>query len=287
MKRSIKLGSIFRPKENQATPPPSEQADQTLLVQRIAGRSLTLKEGALSPLSSTSPPLDWERVNGQILVPASGIEGLLEGRARIRAHQLKQLSPSPVDSETPDTSEYDVSLSAVVPQIQDLLGQSQPEIGEEPEYETPFTVLARQDGARFAKSSNQQQKQELPLGVQAGIDPPRLTGTAGSPSEIPAPKDRLETLSDVRMPSSVALPQENQLLRTQSVTDDVQDHVIIHDEMKRTESEPTDRDASGALSPGTAAPEQKAADAGRIQRIQREGSRIKIGYLPLRMRVKF
>ena len=127
MKRSINFASIFRRKDDRQPTHSSEQADQGLLAQRLVERKITLKEGDLKPLTEESPPLDWATVNGQLTLPAVIIDGLLEGRARIRARHLKSLTSLPIGSEVPDATEYAVSLAAVVPQIEDLLQSGEAE----------------------------------------------------------------------------------------------------------------------------------------------------------------
>jgi hypothetical protein len=160
MKRSLNFGSIFREKGADQTPPPSAQTDQAALAQRLLGRPIKLTSGDLKPVSKDSPPLDWDMVGGQITILGEAIDGMLDGRARVRASHLKSLVPSPLAADTPDQSEYFVSLPALIPQIQDLLGTGEPEAGPEAEYETPFTVLARQDGIRLARQNNPQKKEE-------------------------------------------------------------------------------------------------------------------------------
>jgi hypothetical protein len=146
--KSINFGSIFRRKDGLRQTDSKERADRGNLLERFAERQLTLNEGDVIPLAKDTPSLDWTTVNGRITVLASAIEGLLEGRTRIKAQQLKNLNPCPIDRETEDSIEYAVSLAAIVSQIDDLLSDDQPETGQ-PEFETPFTVLAREDNARF------------------------------------------------------------------------------------------------------------------------------------------
>jgi hypothetical protein len=93
---------------------------------------------------------------------------LLEGRARIRAEHLKRLTPSPVGAEVPDATEYSVSLAAVIPQIEDLLQTTEAETGRStetdtnrpPEFETPFTALAKEDSQRLASVNSNRRKQQ-------------------------------------------------------------------------------------------------------------------------------
>jgi hypothetical protein len=87
-------GSIFRRRNDQQPTAASEQTHQDLLAQRLANRKITLKEDDLKPLSKETPPLDWAIVNGQITLPATAFEGLLEGRTRISAQHLKFLVPN-------------------------------------------------------------------------------------------------------------------------------------------------------------------------------------------------
>jgi hypothetical protein len=167
MKRSLNFGSIFREKGVDQTPPPSGQTDQAALAQRLLGRPIKLAKGDLEPVSKDSPPVDWDMVGGLVTIQGEAIDGMLDGRARVKASHLKSLVPSPVAADTPDQSEYFVSLPALIPQIQDLLGTGDPEVGPEAEYETPFTVLARQDGIRFSRQNNPQKKEaprEQPTG---------------------------------------------------------------------------------------------------------------------------
>lgn len=188
MKRSINFGSIFRRKEDQQSQPASDQTDQAVLLERLAGRSIKLAQGDLSPVSSASSPVDWDAVDGQITILATAIEGMLEGRARIRAQHLKSLSPSPIGADTPDQSEYLVSLPTLIPQIQDLLGTGEPKIAAEPEYETPFTILAKQDGERFAEQRNRETKEEPNEELKTGFAPLFPNGT-GTPEEIITAKE--------------------------------------------------------------------------------------------------
>ena len=160
MKRSINFSSIFRRKDDQLPSPADDQTDNAALAERLRERSIKLQRGDLEPVSSASPPLDWDAVDGHISVPAAAVEGMLEGRARIRAADIKSLSPSPLASDTPDQSEYIVALPTLIPQIQDLLGTGKPELVPEAEYETPFTILAKQDGARFAEQNYGEKKVE-------------------------------------------------------------------------------------------------------------------------------
>jgi hypothetical protein len=160
MKRSINFSSIFRRKDDQLPSPADDQTDNAALAERLRERSIKLERGDLEPVSSASPPLDWDAVDGHITVPAAAVEGMLQGRARIRAADIKSLSPSPLAPDTPDQSEYIVALATLIPQIQDLLGTGKPELVPEAEYETPFTILAKQDGARFAEQNDGEKKLE-------------------------------------------------------------------------------------------------------------------------------
>jgi hypothetical protein len=156
--KSINFGSIFGRKDSLRRTDSKEQADRRNLLERFAERKVTLKEGEVTPLAKETPSLDWKTVNGRITVLAYAIEGLLEGRTRIKAQQLKNLDPCPIDRETEDSVEYAVSLAAIVSQIDDLLNDDQPET-EQPEFETPFTVLAREDNARFEHRDKTQSRE--------------------------------------------------------------------------------------------------------------------------------
>jgi hypothetical protein len=114
-------GSIFRRRNDQQPTVADEPADQELLAQRLAGRKITLKQDDLKPLTKETPPIDRAIVNGHITLPATAIEGLLEGRARIRAQHLKSLIPPAIGPEVPDATEYGVSLAVIIQQIQDLV----------------------------------------------------------------------------------------------------------------------------------------------------------------------
>src|SRR5271169_5679952 len=155
-------GSIFRRRNDQQPTGANELADQELLAQRLADRKITLEQDDLKPLTKETPPLDRAILNGQITLPATAIEGLLEGRARIRAQHLKSLIPPPIGPEVPDATEYGVSLAVIIQQIQDLLqpGEAAPE--RQPEFETPFTALAKEDGLRFPSGNNKRQTAKPP-----------------------------------------------------------------------------------------------------------------------------
>jgi hypothetical protein len=201
MKRGINFGSIFGRKDGDQAPPPSDQTDHAALAQRLLGRSIKLVTGELEPVSSDSPPLDWDAVDGQITIPAEVIEGMLEGRARVRAIHIKRLSPPPLGAETPDQSEYVVSLPAVIPQIQDLLGSSGHEPGPEAEWETPFAILAKQDEARFAEQTNRQTKEKPREQLKSGL--------VQFPERVAAPEESLSTQEPGREEKEAA--QEEQV----------------------------------------------------------------------------
>jgi hypothetical protein len=181
MKRSINFSSIFSRKDDQLPPPADDQNDNAAFAERLRERSIKLHRGDLEPVSSASPPLDWDAVDGHITVPAAAVQGMLEGRARIRAADIKSLSPSPLASDTPDQSEYIVALPTLIPQIQDLLGTGKPELVPEAEYETPFTILAKQDGARFAEQNYGKKKVESRERSQSDVLP--LSRDAVGPSK--------------------------------------------------------------------------------------------------------
>jgi len=164
-------GSIFRRRNDQQPTGATEQADQELLAQRLAGRKVTLKQDDLKPLTKETPPLDRAIVNGQITLPATAIEGLLEGRARIRAQHLKILIPPPIGPEIPDATEYGVSLAVIIQQIEDLLQPGEAAPGRQPEFETPFTALAKEDSLRFASGNNKRQSETARKGGRGRITP--------------------------------------------------------------------------------------------------------------------
>ena len=204
--KSINFASIFRRKDGPRQTNSKEQTGRGTLLERFAERQVTLKEGEVTPLAKDIPSLDWTTVNGRVTVLASAIEGLLEGRTRIKAQQLKNLDPCPIDRETEDFIEYAVSLAAVVSQIDDLLNNDQPET-EQLEFETPFTVLAKEDNARFEhRDKTQSREPDDHAAVQNGksltngeeIPPPIATKT-------PEPETHLErptlSLRELRSPS--------------------------------------------------------------------------------------
>lgn len=170
-------GSIFRRRNDQQPTGANEPADQELLAQRLAGRKITLKQDDLKPLTKETPPIGRAIVNGQITLPATAIEGLLEGRARIRAQHLKSLIPPAIGPEVPDATEYGVSLAVIIQQIQDLLQPAEAAPGGQPEFETPFTALAKEDSLRFASGDNKRQKAK----------PPGKEDEDGSPQEQRSP----------------------------------------------------------------------------------------------------
>ena len=172
-------GSIFRRRNDQQRTASNEQADQELLAQRLADRKITLKQDDLKPLTKETPPLDWATVNGEITLPATAIEGLLQGQPRVSAQHLKSLIPPPIGPEVPDATEYAGSLAAIIQQIQDLLQPAEAAPHQQPEFETPFTALAKEDSLRFASGNNKKEKANPPpkrtrTNHPKSKDPPQL-----------------------------------------------------------------------------------------------------------------
>jgi hypothetical protein len=161
MKGSINFGSIFRRKDG--VPDSKEQSGKGAVLERLAERVVTLKEGDLNPFTAGAPALEWMKVGDQITIPASAIEGLMEGRARIRARQLKNLEPAPIPIGTDDSLEYAVLLAAIIPQVVDLLYPVESEVFDQPEFETPFSVLAREDSALVAHTNQRNERREAQL----------------------------------------------------------------------------------------------------------------------------
>jgi hypothetical protein len=230
MKRSINFASIFRRKDDRQPTHSSEQADQGLLAQRLVERKITLKEGDLKPLTEESPPLDWATVNGQLTLPAAIIDGLLEGRARIRARHLKSLTSLPIGSEVPDATEYAVSLAAVVPQIEDLLQSGEAETSGQPEFETPFSALAKEDSARFA-SANQKKHKPKSHGQTASDEPVSFNGIQ-SPQTVSTEKEDDEgspkeqtSLTEPRADSRVSVHSPEARAEALDVEDNARQHV--------------------------------------------------------------
>jgi hypothetical protein len=157
MKRSINFGSIFRRKDG---PDSKEESGKGAVLERLAERAVTLKEGDLNPFTAGAPALEWTKVGDQITIPASAIEGLMEGRARIRARQLKHLEPAPIPIGTDDSLEYAVLLASIIPQVVDLLDPVESEVFGQPEFETPFSVLAREDSAIVTNTNQWNKRQE-------------------------------------------------------------------------------------------------------------------------------
>jgi hypothetical protein len=204
--KSINFASIFRRKDDPRPTDSKEQAGRRNLLERFAQRQVTLKEGEVTPLAKETPSLDWTTVNGRVTVLASAIEGLLEGRTRIKAQQLKNLDPCPIDRETEDSIEYAVSLAAIVSQIDDLLNDDQPET-EQPEFETPFTVLAREDNARFEhrdKTQSREPDDDAAVGngesLTNGGEAPRPIATKNPERETHLERPTL-SLRELRSPS--------------------------------------------------------------------------------------
>jgi hypothetical protein len=149
--KPLKFGnSIFRSKGGQRSDPSADKTVRIGTPDRLAGRQITLKEGDILPLSKANRSLDWEATGGEIVVPISAIAGILEGRATIKAHELRKLSSNLVSADTADEAEFKLSLQAVVRQIQDLLDPPEAKMPADPVYETPFTVIASEDDARLA-----------------------------------------------------------------------------------------------------------------------------------------
>src|SRR6266478_7801701 len=99
--KPLKFGSsIFRTKGGQRSDPSGDKTVRGAALDRLAGRQITLKEGDIFPLSEGNRFLDWEATDGEIRVPVSAIAGILEGRATIKALELRKLSSSLVSADT-------------------------------------------------------------------------------------------------------------------------------------------------------------------------------------------
>jgi hypothetical protein len=219
MKREINFSSIFRRKDGQQ-PIPSEPAVNAALVQQLAQRQITLKEGQLTPITEEAPPLDWATVSGQVTLLASTVDGILEGRARIRAEHLKRLTPPPVGAEVPDATEYALSLAALIPQIADLLQTAVPESDPSTEtgpsrladFETPFTALAKEDSIKFAGAGAPEQ-----FGQAAAVQNTAAQKLKPPPIEPREPPDRVsaptEQFPPERAPEEAPVDAEADSLR--------------------------------------------------------------------------
>jgi hypothetical protein len=231
MRRSINFGSIFRRKDDQQPADSSEQAARGLLAQRLAERKVTLKESDLEPLTAGTPPLDWANVNSQLTLRAGSIDGLLQGRARIRAGHLKTLTPSPIGPEVPDDTEYAVALAAVIPQIDDLLQSSEAETSPEPEFDTPFTALAEEDRARFENANNKNSEpnshsQTAFAGERASstdVESPQAIRTEKRDGEEP-PQDQ-QSFTALRTDSRPSVGQPEPRAQAQDVEDKATQHL--------------------------------------------------------------
>ena len=200
-------GSIFRRRNDQQPTGANEPADQELLAQRLAGRKITLKQDDLKPLTKETPPLDGAIVNGQITLPATAIEGLLEGRARIRAQHLKSLVPPAIGPEVPDATEYGVSLAVIIQQIQDLLQPGEAAPGRQPEFETPFTALAKEDSLRFASGNNKRQKAKPPAKEDKDGSPQEQRSPTALRPESQTSHDPLQPPTETQHIEDTATPQ--------------------------------------------------------------------------------
>jgi hypothetical protein len=184
----LKFGnSIFRSKGTQRSDPSADKTVRIAALDRLAGRQITLKEGDILPLSEGNRSLDWEATGGEIVVPISAITGVLEGRATIKAIELRKLSSNFVSPDTVDEAEFKLSLQAVVCQIQDLLDLSEAKKPEDPVYETPFTVIASEDDARLAD-----RKRKRGEGQADGAVP--IPGKQGAPEATERPIISLSAL---------------------------------------------------------------------------------------------
>ena len=196
--KPLKFGnSIFRSKGTQRSDPSADKTVRIAALDRLAGRQITLKAGDIFPLSEVKRSLDWEATGGEIVVPISAITGILEGRATIKAIELRRLSSSLVSPDTVDEAEFKLSLQAVVRQIQDLLDLLEAKKPEDPVYETPFTVIASEDDARLA---DRKRKREGGLAEGAGPNhtkAPEL-GETVKPEAVEAPDRPVISLSALR-----------------------------------------------------------------------------------------
>jgi hypothetical protein len=114
----------------------------------FAEREILLSEGDI--LDGQSPaPLQWRSAGGSVKISAGKIQGILEGRTRIKAAVLQELYPALFSTDPHPGTEFLIPLKTVVAQLDGTFASTDSMESLQDGFDTPFGQLAREDEAKF------------------------------------------------------------------------------------------------------------------------------------------
>jgi hypothetical protein len=114
----------------------------------FAEREILLSEGDILD-GQTPAPLQWESAGGSVRISAHKIQGILEGRTRIKAAVLQELCPALFSTDPHPGTEYLIPLQTVVAQLDGTFASTPSAESLQDGFDTPFGQLVREDEAKF------------------------------------------------------------------------------------------------------------------------------------------
>jgi len=128
----------------------------------FAEREILLSEGDILD-GQTPAPLDWKSAGGSVRICADNIQGILEGRTRIKAAVLQELCPALFSTDPHPGTEFLIPLKTVVGQLESIFASTVSTESFQDGFDTPFGQLAREDEAKFKDQSEEVES----VGVEA------------------------------------------------------------------------------------------------------------------------
>ena len=130
----------------------------------FAEREILLSEGDI--LDGQSPaPLQWRSAGGSVKISADKIQGILEGRTRIKAAVLQELYPALFSTDPHPGTEFLIPLKTVVAQLDGTFGSTASMESFQDGFDTPFGQLAREDEAKFKDQPEEVISMEAPVAI--------------------------------------------------------------------------------------------------------------------------
>jgi hypothetical protein len=133
----------------------------------FAEREILLSEGDILD-GQTPAPLDWKSAGGSVRICADNIQGILEGRTRIKAAVLQELCPALFSTDPHPGTEFLIPLKTVVGQLEGIFASTVSTESFQDGFDTPFGQLAREDEAKFKDQSEEVKS----VGVEAANSRP-------------------------------------------------------------------------------------------------------------------
>jgi hypothetical protein len=114
----------------------------------FAEREILLSEGDVLD-GQTPASLEWKSAGGSVRISADKIQGILEGRTRIKAAVLQELCPALFSTDPPAGTEFIIPLQTIVAQLESTFAGTSSTEPFQDGFDTPFGQLAREDEAKF------------------------------------------------------------------------------------------------------------------------------------------